>query len=92
MQIKWLRKALRDLDSEARHIAAENPAAAHLVVGRVLETVARLAQQPRLGRPGRVLSTRELIVEKTRYIVPYRVRGETIEVLRVFYNAPRLSQ
>jgi hypothetical protein len=30
------------------------------------------------------LSTRELIVAKTRYIVPYRVRGETVEVLRVF--------
>jgi plasmid stabilization system protein ParE len=38
------------------------------------------------------LSTRELIVAKTRYIVPYRVRGETVEVLRVFDSSRRLPE
>jgi len=38
------------------------------------------------------LSTRELIVAKTRYIVPYRVRGETVEVLRVFHTSRRLPE
>jgi hypothetical protein len=37
-----------------------------------------------------VPGTRELIVTKTRYVVPYRVRGETVEILRVFHTSRRL--
>ena len=92
MRVKWLRTALRNLDAEAGFIAEDDPAAARLVVARVLSAVAMLAAQPGLGRPGRVPNTRELVVPKTRYIVPYRVRGETVEVLRVFHSSRRLPQ
>ena len=92
MRVRWLRTALRNLDDEATYIAADDTAAARLVVKRVLAAVAMLAKQPGLGRPGRVPGTRELIVAKTRYIVPYRVRGETVEVLRVFHTSRRLPE
>ena len=92
MRLRWLRKALRNLDDEATFIAADDSAAARLVVKRVLESVARLAEQPGLGRPGRVSGTRELVVLKTRYIVPYRVRGQTVEILRVFHTSRKLPQ
>ncbi len=90
MQAKWLRQALRNLHDEATYIAADDAAAARLVVNRVLEATSMLAEQPSMGRPGRVPGTRELIVAKTRYIVPYRVRGETVEILRVFHTSRRL--
>jgi toxin ParE1/3/4 len=90
MRVKWLRKALRNLDDEAAYIAIDDPAAARLVAARVLNAVAQLVDQPGLGRPGRVPGTRELVVLKTRYVVPYRVRGETVEILRVFHSAHRL--
>ena len=90
MQVRWLRKALRNLDDEATYIATDDAAAARLVVMRVLDAVSSLAEQPGLGRPGRVPGTRELIVAKTRYIVPYRVRAETVEILRVFHTSRRL--
>ena len=90
MQARWLRKALRNLDDEATYIAADDARAARLVVKRVLDAVAKLGAQPGLGRSGRVPGTRELIVAKTRYIVPYRVRGTTVEVLRVFHTSRRL--
>jgi len=90
MRVRWLRKALRNLDAEASYIASDDPAATRLVVARVLAAVASLIDQPGLGRPGRVPGTRELVVRKTRYIVPYRVRGETIEILRVFHASRRL--
>ena len=92
MRVKWLRAALRNLDEEAAYIASDDEAAARLVVKRVLDAVESLAKQPGLGRPGRVHGTRELIVQKTRYIVPYRVHGETIEILRVFHTSRRLPQ
>ena len=92
MRVRWLRTALRNLDAEAAFIAEDDPAAARLVVQRVLAAVAMLAVQPALGRPGRVPNTRELVVPRTRYIVPYRVRGDTIEILRVFHTSRRLPQ
>ena len=88
----WLRKALRNLDEEASYIARDDVKAARLVVERVVGAVAILADQPGLGRPGRVPGTRELVVKKTRYVVPYRVRGETVEILRVFHTSRRLPE
>jgi len=92
MRVRWLRKALRNLDDEASFVAADDAAAARLVVERVIEAVAQLAEQPGLGRPGRVQGTRELVVSKTRYIVPYWVHGDTMEVLRVFHTSRRLPE
>ena len=87
-----MRTALRNLDEEATYITADDPAAARLVVKRVLDAVSMLAEQPGMGRPGRVPGTRELVVLKTRYIVPYRVRGDVVEILRVFHTSRRLPQ
>lgn len=92
MRVEWLRKALLNLDEEATFIAAEDPKAASLVVERILIAVAALKDQPALGRPGRVPGTRELVVQNTRFIVPYRVRGEAIEILRVFHTSRRLPR
>ena len=92
MRVRWLRKALRNLDEEAAYIANDDSAAARIVVERVLNAVAMLAQQPDIGRPGRVPGTRELVVPRTRYIIPYRVRGDAVEILRVFHTSRRLPQ
>jgi toxin ParE1/3/4 len=92
MRVRWLRKALRNLDDQAAYVAASDLAAARAVVERVLQAVAMLATQPAIGRPGRVPGTRELIVLKTRYVVPYRVRGEVIEILRVVHTSRRPVQ
>jgi toxin ParE1/3/4 len=88
-KIKWLRNALNNLDDEASYIAADDPVAAQVVVQRIMEGVALLSTQPAMGRPGRVSGTRELIVPKTRYLIPYRVRHGVIEILRVFHTSRR---
>lgn len=92
MQLKWLRTALRNLDEEAGFIAADDPKAAQLVVQRIMNAVAVLSEQPGIGRPGRVPGTRELVVAKTRYLIPYRVRGNVVEVLRVFHPSRQVPK
>ena len=87
MRVRWLRRALRNLDEEAEYIARDDPDAAAQMVDRIATSVERLATHPALGRTGRVPSTRELVVSGTPYVVPYRVRGETVEILRVFHGA-----
>lgn len=89
MRVRWLRKALVDLDEEAAFIASEDPAAARMVVQRIVLAVDELREYPGIGHPGRVPGTRELVVPRTRYLVPYRVRGRAVEILRVFHASRR---
>jgi len=94
MKVKWLRKALKNLEQEAAYIARENPAAANAVVQRIYNSVSLLADNPTLGHPGRIPDTRELVIPDTRYIVPYRVRSrlDQIEILRVFHVSRKPPQ
>ena len=55
-------------------------------------SVAQLAAHPHMGRPGRVPGTRELVVTRFRYILPYRVREQSVEILRVFHTARKWPQ
>ena len=87
MRVRWLKIALANLDAEAEYIAEDNPAAAGRTVQRILRAVDLLKKNPAMGRAGRVAGTRELVVAGTPYIVPYRVRGEALEILRVFHAA-----
>jgi toxin ParE1/3/4 len=87
LEIRWLKRALANLDAEAAFIALDNPAAAARVVGTIARSVELLAQHPGLGRPGRVEGTRELVVANTPYLAPYRVRSNVVEILRVFHGA-----
>ena len=87
LDVVWLRKALLNLDEEAAYIAQDNLQAAQQVATRIVHAVELLAQRPGLGRPGRVPGTRELPVAKTRYLIPYRVRGRRVEILRVFHTS-----
>lgn len=87
MRVLWLARAIRHLIDIRAYIAAHNPAAAEAVSIRVVEASERLAMMPEFGRPGRVLGTRELVVFRTPYIIVYRVKGETIEIVAVRHGA-----
>lgn len=87
VRIEWLRTALDNLEQEARYIAADDPEAARRVVTRILHAVALLAEQPNLGRAGRIHGTRELVIPGTSYLVPYRTRDHTVQILRVFHTS-----
>ena len=94
MQVEWLNTALQNLNDEAEYIAKDDPAAARQLVQRIVAAVRLLPANPALGYSGRIHRTRELLVPKTRYIVPYRVRPrlQRIEILRVFHTSRRLPK
>ncbi|MDP1658017.1 MAG: type II toxin-antitoxin system RelE/ParE family toxin [Methylotenera sp.] len=87
MQVKWLIRALQNLDDEAAYIAQENPQAASTLVSQVISSVNQLSNFPNLGRTGRVFGTRELVITGLPYIIPYRVKDEVVEILRVFHTS-----
>lgn len=87
MRVRWLRKALANLDEVADFIAKDSPNAARAMVAEAFRLTDLLADNPDLGRPGRVPGTRELVMTRYPYIIPYRVRGGGVEVLRFFHGA-----
>lgn len=87
MSAEWLNAATRSLRQIHARVAAENPPAARRVVKCIRQTVDRLADFPASGRPGQVEGTRELVVPGLPYLVVYRVRANTVEILRVFHTA-----
>lgn len=93
MQIRFLRKALSDLDAEADYLATRyGRRVAEDFVAAVREGTELLCRHPALGRPGRVPSTRELVMTELPYILPYRVRGDWVEILRVFHTRQKLPR
>ena len=90
MRIVWSPEAIGDLLALRAYIAEDDPAAARRVAERIVSLVETLlADNPAIGRPGRVSGTRELVVTRTHYVVPYRVKDATIQVLRVYHGARR---
>jgi len=87
LKIRWLKLAARDLEQVEAHIARENPAAAVRVVLRIIEAVELLAEQPGIGRPGRIEGTRELVINGSPFLVPYRQKNGYIEILRVYHHS-----
>lgn len=87
MKIFWLEKAAIDLEEAYELISFDNPPAAENEVNKILQAVELLSMNPALGKAGRVAKTRELVVAGTPYIVIYRVKGNRLEIMRIFHGA-----
>jgi plasmid stabilization system protein ParE len=86
MNVVWSRRAIRHLVSLRNVIEKDSQQNAAVVAKRILDSVDLLQSQPDMGRPGRVLGTRELVVPDTPYIIPYRVRRGRLELIAVFHG------
>jgi len=87
VRVRWLRVALANLLEAAEYLERENPTASAASLERIFKAVYRLEHYPGIGRVGRIEGTRELVVVGTPYVIPYRVRGQYVEILRVFHSA-----
>jgi toxin ParE1/3/4 len=87
MKVRWLLKAVNDLEDLHEYIAADDPTAASRQLELILKAAARLSENTNLGRPGRVKGTRELVIPKTPYIAAYRIKNDVVEILRVLHGA-----
>jgi toxin ParE1/3/4 len=87
MRLEWHPLAEADLTGIVTYIAADDIEAAYRVHDEIANQVAVLAQHPFMGREGRVAGTRELRINRTGYVVAYRVSDDAVMVLRVFHGA-----
>jgi toxin ParE1/3/4 len=86
----WSPEAIEDLAALRAYIEQDDPASARRVALHIIHNVEiLLPANPEIGRAGRVPGTRELVIPRTPFIVPYRLQGRTIQILRVFHGARR---
>jgi toxin ParE1/3/4 len=85
VHVKWLQAARANLIAVSEYISQDSPDAAARTVATIVKAVETLERFPTLGRPGRISDTRELVVPGTPYIVLYRVRGDAVQLIRIFH-------
>ena len=89
MKLVWHPLTRHDFADLIAFVSEDNPKAVRGIVQRIRKAALALFAHPALGRPGRVLGTREMFVPRTPYLLPYRVMGGEVEILRVYHTARR---
>ena len=87
MILIWSPTARAHLRHAEVFIAEDNPRTAAKTAKRIMDAVERLRDFPASGRPGKLPHTRELVVPGTPFFLPYRVKGEVVEILGVIHGA-----
>lgn len=87
MILEWLPQAQNDFDEIIDYIAEDSPLAAIEQGDEIENQVAGLLDNRHQGRTGRVKGTRELVIVRTPYIAVYRIKKESIQILRLFHGA-----
>jgi len=88
VRVRWTSQAEQDRADIMTYIAADNVRAAVAMDELFGSAAARLADFPRLGKPGMVAGTRELIAhESYRMIYEVVEANETVWVLALVHTA-----
>lgn len=87
MEIRWSPEAAADFTAVIQYIRQDNSSAAFRVARSIYDAVAQLNTFPNRGRPGRINGTRELPLPRLPFVVVYRVRENTVEIVRLLHGA-----
>ena len=86
MKVIWSRRSIRHLVELREYIARDSDGSATLVAEKILQAVDLLLTHSGIGRPGRIVGTRELVVAGTPYIIPYRIRRDRLELIAALHG------
>ena len=86
MKLRWAKRALRQFKQAQEYIAQDNPVAAQQVAQRIADASELLLTQPNIGRPGRVGGTREWVVNKTPYLIAYRIESDELQIVGIIHS------
>lgn len=85
-KLEWLELARTDLLGIIDYISNDNPDAAQRLKDDIELKTKTLPKFPKIGRPGKVKGTRELVAW-SNYIIVYQVDVLTIRILRILHAA-----
>lgn len=87
LTLRFAPRATNQLGDIRDYLASRRPEGAELVRGRILATIGRLRELPRMGHTGTVAATRELHVAGLPYVIVYRIAtdNDDLVVLGIFH-------
>jgi len=91
MRLRWTLAAAADLEHISDYLQEHHPSFAQSTVRKLYEGIRSLKTMPHRGRAGREEGTRELVLTPMPYIVAYRVREQSVEVLHIYHTARERS-
>ena len=86
MKVIWTPEAQRDRADIWDYIATDNPRAAARIDTLFSDAATSLADHPKLGRPGTISGTHELIPHES-YRLVYEIEQETVWILALLHTA-----
>lgn len=86
IKLEWLELARSDLLGIINYISDDNPDAAQRLKNDIEAKIEQLFDFPKIGRPGRIEGTRELVA-LANYIIVYQEYDFSIRILRVLHAA-----
>lgn len=90
MKIVWTRRATRHLQAAYNYwLAQSSEPAADQMLDRIFSVVELLQENPEMGRPGRIATTRELVLSPLPFLLAYRLRRNKVEILSLLHGARR---
>ncbi len=87
MKIYLTKLTAQDLQSTKDYISQDKPNAELAVIKRVVEAIENIVAFPSMGRAGRVSHTKELVVSGTPLVIAYRVKQDTLYIVRIIHTA-----
>jgi toxin ParE1/3/4 len=86
VRVIWTPQALQDRTDIWNHIQADNAQAASRMDELFSQAAAHLCNHPKLGKPGKIQGTRELIPHEN-YRLVYEISNETVWLLTLIHVA-----
>ncbi len=86
MLIRWTPAAATDLQHISDYLKDHHPQYRQPTLRKMYAAIRSLKEWPHRGRLGREDGTRELLFPPLPYIAVYRVKEQSIEVLRIYHG------
>ncbi|ADW70536.1 type II toxin-antitoxin system RelE/ParE family toxin [Granulicella tundricola] len=92
MQLRWTPEAADNLEEIYDYYRNKSAVAAHPVIASIQAGLTQLQQFPYTGRLGIRPDTRELVLTGVPYLIVYRIRHDTVEILGIRHGARQIIQ
>jgi len=87
--IVWSATAADQLEELDWYLLERNPDAADDAIYKIHAVIGTLSEFPEIGRPGRVLGTRELVISGSPYLTIYEVKRRNVHLIALLHGAQK---